>query len=369
MRKFPFLCLLFFLAGCGNAQVKEATTHSLQSPALTTHQPDLIFDKAKVFPEATQLAVAIIRNGKLSFAGTIRQGDSLVLVDNRQSAFEIGSITKVFTSTLLAHAVVSKGLVVHESINKYLPFALKDDTPITFEQLANHTSGLPRMPSNFQLSAFMNPGNPYKNYTEEKLKEYLTKEMRLEHNPGQESSYSNLGAGLLGYTITKYNGKDFETLLRDQVFSPLGMAHTTTLREQLSATLIKGLSETGKEVSNWDLSALAGAGGILSTAEDMSKFALAQFDTSNLALALTQKETFRINDKMGVGLGWHLLYDSPEATWLWHNGGTGGYTSSMALDIERKNGVILLSNVSAFSRHMKNIDELCFALMRTLATP
>lgn len=368
MRKFSFLLFLLFTA-CGNAQVEEAVTHSLQSPSLTAYQANLIFDKAKVFPEATQLALAIVRNGELSFAGVMRQGDSLVLVNNQQSVFEIGSITKVFTSTILAQAVVAKGLRLNEPINKHLPFALKAETQITFSQLANHTSGLPRMPSNFQLTAFMNPGNPYKNYTEEKLKEYLMKELKLENEPGLKNNYSNLGAGLLGYTLTQYNGKDFETLLRDQVFSPLGMVHTTTLREQLSGTLIKGLSETGKEVSNWDLSALAGAGGILSTAEDLSKFALAQFDASNRALALTQKETFRINDKMGVGLGWHLLYDSPDATWLWHNGGTGGYTSSMALDVERKNGIILLSNVSAFSRHMKNIDDLCFALMRTLTTP
>ncbi len=368
MRTFSFL-LFLLLTACGNAQVKEAVTHSLQSPALTADQANLIFDKAKVFPEATQLALAIVRKGELSFAGVMRQGDSLVLVDNRQSAFEIGSITKVFTSTILAEAVVAKGLRLNEPINKHLPFALKDETQITFSQLANHTSGLPRMPSNFQLSAFLNPGNPYKNYTEDKLKEYLVGDLKLESEPGQKNSYSNLGAGLLGYTLSQYYSQDYESLLKQFVFTPFGMKHSTTVREKLSAPLVSGLSESGKQVSNWDLSALVGAGGILSTAEDMSAFALAQLARTNQALALTHQETFRINEKMGVGLGWHLLYESADTTWLWHNGGTGGYTSSMALDIQRKDGIIILSNVSAFSRHMKRIDELCFALMRSLVTP
>jgi hypothetical protein len=52
--------------------------------------------------------------------------------------------------------------------------------------------------------------------------------------------------------------------------------------------------------------------------------------------------------------------------WIWHNGGTGGYSSSMVLDVNSKNGVVILSNVSAYNPRMENIDKLCFELMKTI---
>ena len=111
---------------------------------------------------------------------------------------------------------------------------------------------------------------------------------------------------------------------------------------------------------------LAGAGAILSTVEDLSKFALAQFDKENNELILTQEPTFKVNDNMQIGLGWHILKGETGRELIWHNGGTGGYTSSMGLDIENKNGIIILSNVSAFNEKMGNIDQLLFELIETL---
>jgi CubicO group peptidase (beta-lactamase class C family) len=112
---------------------------------------------------------------------------------------------------------------------------------------------------------------------------------------------------------------------------------------------------------------LAGAGGILSTAEDLSKFVIAQFNPSNKALELTRQKTFEINDTMDIVSGWHLLKSQSKNIWYWHNGGTGGYSSSMVFDEKTKNGIIILSNVSAFNPNMENIDKLCFELMKTLA--
>lgn len=104
----------------------------------------------------------------------------------------------------------------------------------------------------------------------------------------------------------------------------------------------------------------------MSNTEDLSKFALAQFDKNNTKLILTQKPTFKVNENMSVGLGWHILKTENEGELIWHNGGTGGYTSSMALDIDKQNGVIILSNVSAYHKKMTNIDKLCFELIETL---
>lgn len=112
---------------------------------------------------------------------------------------------------------------------------------------------------------------------------------------------------------------------------------------------------------------MAGAGAILSTTEDLSKFALAQFDAANKELVLTNEHTFSVNKKMGVGLGWHILKLKNKGELIWHNGGTGGYTSSMTLDLENQNGIIILSNISGFNKRMGNMDKLGFGLMETLS--
>jgi CubicO group peptidase (beta-lactamase class C family) len=255
---------------------------------------------------------------------------------------------------------------LEDPINNYIATPLKDGTKISFKQLANHTSGLPRLPTNFGLSAMLNPGNPYERYTDEKLVEYMTKELSLAQPAGEKYAYSNLGAGMLGYVLCQLTASNYQMLIKEHVFSKYNMTRSTTIREEVKNHLVTGRSEAGKEVSNWDLAALVGAGGILSTTEDLSKFALAQFDVSNTELALTRTKTFGINENMDIGLGWHLIKSKTGSVWSWHNGGTGGYTSSMAIDTERKNGIVILSNVSAFSKDMKNIDNLCFDLMRTL---
>ena len=111
---------------------------------------------------------------------------------------------------------------------------------------------------------------------------------------------------------------------------------------------------------------MAGAGAIFSTVEDLSQFAISQFDNSNKELKLTRKKTFEVNENMDIGLGWHILKSQSKNFWHWHNGGTGGYSSSMVIDENTKNGIIILSNISAFNPNMGNIDKLCFALMKTI---
>jgi len=144
------------------------------------------------------------------------------------------------------------------------------------------------------------------------------------------------------------------------------MQNSTADINKVKGNLVRGRNNEGEEIPNWEFSVLAGAGGILSTTEDLSKFVIAQFNTSNKVLELTRQKTFEINDNMDIGLGWHLLKSQSKNIWYWHNGGTGGYSSSMVFDEKTKTGIIILSNVSAFNPEMGNIDKLCFGLMKTL---
>lgn len=338
---------------------------SLIDSKVTKKQSEIIFKNAKDFPNQTQIAFAIIENGNVNYFGLKRNAGTISTVDNHKSIFEIGSITKVFTSTLLSGFVIDKKIELNESINKHLNLPLNNNIKISFKELSNHTSGLPRLPPNLDL-ATVNPLNPYKQYDESDLKDYLTTSLELPKSLKKEYQYSNLGAGLVGYTLSEIEDSTFDSLLQNKIFSKYRMLNSTTKQNEVKGEFVKGLDAHGNTVSNWQFSALAGAGGILSNVEDLSKFAMAQFDKSNKELELTRQKTFEINDNMDIGLGWHIIKSKDENQWVWHNGGTGGYSSSMAIDIKNKNGIIILSNVSAFNKNMGNIDNLCFELMKTL---
>jgi len=330
---------------------------------ITKKQSKIIFTNSKSFPNQTQIAIAIINNGKVSYFGTKRNNDTISISNNHKSTFEIGSITKVFTSTLLSEFITNKKIKLNDNINDYLNLSFKNKTKISFKDLANHTSGLPRLPSNIDL-AKVNPENPYKEYKEKELEEYLTNHIELS-NKGKYQ-YSNLGVGLMGFALSKIENTTYKSLLEDKIFSKYEMQNSTVDINNVKGKLVAGINNEGNEAPNWEFSILAGAGGILSTIEDLSKFVIAQFNPSNKALKLTRQKTFQINDNMDIGLGWHLLKSQSKNIWYWHNGGTGGYSSSMAIDTKSKNGIIILSNVSAYNQDMENIDKLCFGLMKTL---
>lgn len=315
---------------------------------------ETIFSKSKNFPINTQLSIAIIQNGKTEYYGIINENDSIKPIENQRNIFEIGSITKVFTSTVLALLVEDKKVKLTDEINAYYPFLFKDNIKLNFESLANHTSGLPRLPENIELT---DESNPYKDYGKKEIDEYLKNLMKLD---SKTYTYSNLGAGLLGYTLGLSQKTSFQKLLQQKVFTKYKMKNSFTSSQNLESKLVKGLDENGNTVTNWDFDALFGGGGILSTTEDLARFANAQFNPKNKELALTRKPTTDIGNNMKIGLGWHILKTESSKDLIWHNGGTGGYSSSMAVNVKEKTAVIILSNVSNIN---STIDNLCFALM------
>ncbi len=338
------------------------------NPVLDIPDPefqDSIRETILVFPDQTQLAVALIQDEKVKYFGLLRQKDTLLHVENHHSTFEIGSISKVFTAVLLSILDSMDVVEGDDTIQDYLDIAWNLETPVKFQHLANHTSGLPRLPPNLNLH-LVDPKNPYKNYNEEQLITCLTEQAELSSNPGTKYEYSNLGAGLLGYLLGQVFRSDYESMLRDMIFTRWNMFHSTTDRSKVKTELIRGIDGKGDPASNWDLNVLAGAGGILSTVEDLARFATAHFDPANEVLAHPIRPTFIVNDHMKIGLGWHILTLDGGKDVVWHNGATGGYTASMALDVDNNLGVIVLSNVSGFNPHMGKIDNLCFRLLKMM---
>lgn len=327
---------------------------------------DSVASKMKYYPDNTQLAMTFINGDSVSYLGILRDNDTLKVISNSDSVFEIGSISKVFTGILLAGQVSDSTLKLDTTLED-LGIETKTDYTYTLEELSTHTSGMPGTPSNMGFSALFNKDNPYKNYDAEKLRDYLKNDLITLSRPGTDYSYSNLGTGLLGYALEEKTGQDYEQLLLSEIAVPLNMEHTTTDREKVTDLLVQGRDYNGKPTSNWDLNALLGAGGILSSPQDMGRFSMAQWDSTNTAIQMTQNPRHPVSSSMQIGLGWHIIYRA-DGAWLWHNGGTGGYRSSIYVDEVRQKAVVILSNLSAGHSRARLIDNLGQDIMELLVS-
>jgi CubicO group peptidase (beta-lactamase class C family) len=302
----------------------------------------IIFDQIEEMPEHAQLSMAFIKNDSVFYLGYIKQNNQLIVKNNIDSIFEIGSISKVFTSTLLAHALIEGKVKKETSINKYLSFKIKDGKKINLLMLSNHTSGLIRLPNNYLEQKNYDPLNPYTNYTEELFIDFLVNDNELLFEPGSKKLYSNLGAGLLGYTLTKVYIKSYENLLQEKIFIPLEMEHTTSNLNNVQLNKVKGLDSDGNIIPNWDLNILSPAGSINSSIKDMTKFLLANFQENKIFNL--QKEITYETETEKVAMGWHCIERNDKLIHC-HNGSTGGY-SSFTFILEKNNiGFTLLSNV------------------------
>ena len=306
-------------------------------------------------------------------AGVVRQQERIVVGHGRlavddprqpdgDTVFEIGSVTKVFTSTLLADLVVRGELELDTPVQSLLGAEARMPTrggaEITLGHLATHNSGLPRLPDNLDPA---DETNPYADYTAERLYEFLAAH-ELDRDIGATVEYSNLGYGLLGHALARGQGGDYETLVTERVLEPLRMSDTAaTLTPPLRQRLASGHDGSLKPAANWDLAVHAGAGALLSTVNDQLTFLEANLGLreSPLREAMEHAHLPRVEDQvlgMDIGLGW-MVHDSEEGRIVWHNGGTGGYSSFIGFDPASQVGVVVLSNTA------DSVDYLGFRLL------
>ncbi|MEM9984293.1 MAG: serine hydrolase, partial [Bacteroidota bacterium] len=251
----PIFCILVFLS----ARCQEAPPLPITGEVgeLSPQQMDKISETLSLFPENTQLALAIIEGEEVAFVGVEKKAESLEVVANQEALFEIGSISKVFTGTLLAQMVQAGKLSLDESIDEQFDIPLEAGVTITFAQLANHTSGLPRIPASMGMSAFYFPDNPYRAFTDEKMEEYLASGPAPSASQVGTYSYSNLAVGMLAYLIGKMEDKDYSTLLDERIFTPLGMENSYGDWRLVEDGIVPGQNLKGNPTANWDMGPLS----------------------------------------------------------------------------------------------------------------
>jgi CubicO group peptidase (beta-lactamase class C family) len=276
-------------------------------------------------------------------------------VDDRpvgaDTLFEMGSVTKVFTATLLTNAVERGEVKLSDPVAKFLPAGVKvperDGKQITLQDLAMHMSGLPRMPTNF---APKDPDNPYVDYTDKELFAFLSG-YTLPRDIGSKWEYSNLGVGLLGEALARRAGMSYEALLQTRILDPLGMTSSgITLTPEEQTRFAIGHDAYMRRTAHWDLAALAGAGALRSDADDMLTFLGANIGLTKTPLKSAMDATVAVKRVSNMpnneqALGWDVRH-SPYGDIIWHNGGTGGFRTFIGFNPIAKVGIVVLTNAA-----------------------
>lgn len=292
--------------------------------------------------QGVALAAGRLSGGKTEFAAAARSGAG----PDADSVFEIGSITKTFTALLLADAVVRGELKLDDAVEAALPGGLKlrdsAGEPLRWVDLATHRSGLPRLASNMSPAK---PDDPYADYDEAALLGFL-KSWRPGAPRDGAYGYSNLAFGLLGHALALRQRTDYASLLTLRVLQPLGLQNDIGFGRP---ALLQGHDAQGRPVSAWHFqSPTAGAGALHGSARGLLRYAEAAMGgyehplKAAFALCL-QRQAAGPSAMNPVGLAW-LLAPLNGRTVFNHDGGTGGFSSSLWLDPSRGRAAIVLAN-------------------------
>lgn len=279
------------------------------------------------------IAAALVRDGKRSVE--VDAGADPV---DTETLFEVGSITKTMTGTLLAvladDGVVSLDTTVGELLD---PAGAVAGT--TLRALATHTAGLPRLTPNHDRARF-DPADPYAAYDADALLEGLA-ETQL-HETGQ-AEYSNFGFQLLGHVLEVASGRPYDELVVDRVLAPAGCAQPRCGRFEPDDRRIPGYAGD-KQTPRWR-QPLAGAGGVELGIDDLALWLEAnlQPERTPLAEAVTLAQQVHWGDPInGRGLGWRHYNGG-----VIQNGGTGGFHSFCGF-VPGLAGVAVLSNLGGW---------------------
>ena len=291
--------------------------------------------------------------------------------------FALGSLTKTFTTLLLAELTARGEVSYDDPIDAHLPSGVTTrpgpDAPRTLVDLATHTAGLPRLPRNLYLRGLRHWWtDPYAAYRPVDL--YRATARLPRHRRRTTIRYSTFGVGLLGQLLANATGTGYAELLAERVLRPLGMRDTLVPDEATLAERAAHGHRYGRPFPHWHFDALAPSGALYSTAADMLRYLRAQLHpatlaSASLASAVVDSQWPRRAHPRGqkvVGLGWDIRVVEGR-TLLWHTGAAGGFTAFAGFSPDADAGVVVLANTTP--THRQPVIRAGRRLFRALALP
>lgn len=355
MIKYCQLLLLIIGPFMGYAQNSIPTDNVLETGLDTfVHQSVLPF-----ISKASKVGISIgiyhhEKTYEYNYGST--QKDKQVLPTSK-TIFEIGSISKTFTGTLLAQAVKDQKVKMNDDIRLYLdgsyPNLEYQGNPIRLFHLVSHISGLPffmpDLPNLFKNANY--DSLPFvitriqQDYTREKFLADLH-QVKLDTVPGYNFHYSNAGAQLLKFILEKVYNKSFDKILETYISRPLLMFNTNALFSKNNAKLLaKGYSEKGN-LMPYNPQILDAAGGIFSTVTDMLSYLKFHLDENNEVVAMSHRVTTGNLKDHAIGLNWQEQMTTRKQKKIWQSGGTFGFSSYCVIYPDLKIAIVILTNES-----------------------
>ncbi len=292
------------------------------------------------------MAVAVVERDAV--ARTFQCADERELARvGADTTFEIGSVSKTMTATLLADLIRQGKGTLEDPLAAWLPAGTPvpdyRGQPILLRHVVTHTSGLPPLPSRM---APVNMEDPYAGLDAAALLASLA-DVELAAAPGSQFEYSNYASMLLSYAVAARAGSDLESLLQQRLFQPLGMTRAHINRVPQGVRAGQGHAPNRRAVPTWHFATdLAGVGGVRATLDDIVRYVqgnLGQIDAAiSPALAMTHVQ---VSEQPAMGMNW-MRVPVKGRTVLMHEGGTGGFSSFVAVDIEQQRGVVVLSDTT-----------------------
>lgn len=361
------------------AQTDKKTQEETNSLKLVS---DNIFDNEIKNNESIGISIGITKNKKKYFFNYGFVDKDTKIKPTEKTIYHLASVTKVFTTTLLADMIMNDSVKLSDGLSKYLPENIKPiklyNQEIDFLSLATHTSSFPTEPTNIKNEKF-NPNERYANYQIKDLYEYLSKYELYQDNTNKKGfgyySYSNLGIGILGYLLSSKLGLTYEDAITNRICKPLNLKNTSiTLSKEQEKNLAKGyLKYQGQDIpmsisgaNTTDI--MAGSFALKSNTEDLLTFLdanLGNYDTKlKKSFELAHKEIY----PNLVSLGWHLRNTSKGEKMIWHNGtwSLTGFSSFVGFVKEKNLGVVILYNTSDLSKLGQNVTQNGFKVLDEL---
>jgi len=297
------------------------------------------------------IVVGLIDKGGTSVIKAGKLGDGSGRLVDGDTLFEIGSVTKTFTSLLLLNLAESGELKLETSVAECLPEVKvpeKNGVLITLEHLAAQESGLPFDASNHARGDWL---NSYNSYSVENLYAFLEGH-QLGKVPGKGFRYSNVGFSVLGHALERKTDSDFESLVVERICEPLEMKDTrirlTAEQEERRAV---GYDSKGKKAGFFRFQVMEAAGALYSSTNDLLKYVSAQLGYTESRLISSMKQSHAIRqrnvERWGrTAMPWFdsRVHQLQGMDFRGHAGTTFGMSSFVGFDLAKRRGVVVLTN-------------------------
>jgi CubicO group peptidase (beta-lactamase class C family) len=292
-------------------------------------------------------AVAVSRNGSLDYArgygmASLEHGTPIT----PQTVFPAASLAKQFVAFSVGLLAQEGKLSLEDDIRKYVPEIPDYGRTITIAHLIHHTNGLREQGQLLNLAGWRG-GDAF---TEDDILWVLSRQRRLNFEPGAEIVYGNAAYTLLGVMVRRVSGQSLRAFAGDRIFKPLGMADTRFGEDHTEIVPRRAPAYSARAGGGWSVSVPYGAStGLFTTVGDLLKWEqnLVDARVGGPALVAWMQTSGRLNDGTETGYGGGLMVgDYRGLRTVHHDGFDGGYRAEAVLFPDQRLAIVALCNAA-----------------------